>query len=264
MYFTTSDNVKLYYTDTAEKDKPVLLAIPGIGGALHMWDQAVKLFKADFRIILFNPRNQGRSQRTYKGQRIARHGADLHELLCYLHLKKVIGIGNSMGAAILWAYQSLFGAEPFAAIIDLDQPPKMVAEDSWHYGFKDLTWANYPDYLKVASGPAFYAHIDDEMFAQAKEEQEKYPCYPADNYQCRINHAQEDWRDVLMDCRLPQLVLAGKNSPFFDYHFVTAVKKLNEQISTAVIPHCGHLIQAEQPQLMYDTVMRFLRENKLP
>ena len=66
-----------------------------------------------------------------------------------------------------------------------------------------------------------------------------------------------------MDTQLPMLVLAGKNSPFFDYHFTEAVKALNEKMDTEVISNCGHLIQAEQPVKMHDAIMKFLTKNNL-
>lgn len=69
----------------------------------------------------------------------------------------------------------------------------------------------------------------------------------------------QDWRDVLIDLKIPMLVLAGQNSPFFDYHFAFAMEKLNQMISAKIIKNCGHLIQAEQPLSMYKEVMNFLK-----
>lgn len=263
MDFKTSDNVNLHYSDTGDTDKPTMLGIPGIGGSSQMWTKVIALFKDKFRFIVLDPRNQGSSERTYKGQRISRHAADVEELLANLDLTNVIGIGNSMGASNLWSYLSIYGSGRFSAIVDLDQSPKMIADKGWPYGFKDLTWDNYPDYLKLNFGKAFYNHIDDSMFNKAKQENAKHPYNPDDNYKCLINHAEEDWRDVLMDTQLPMLVLAGKNSPFFDYHFTEAVKALNEKMDTEVISNCGHLIQAEQPVKMHDAIMKFLTKNSL-
>lgn len=263
MEFTTTDNVKLYYTDTGETDKPVILGIPGIGGSSQMWQQAIKLFNKDFRFIMLDPRNQGRSERTFKGERIARHAADVEELLSHLNLKNVIGIGNSMGAANLWAYLSQYGKGRLSCMVDLDQSPKMVADDEWKFGFKDLTWMNYPDYLKRDFGKATFTHIDDQMFQAAKDEYAKFPYEPAFNFNCLVDHAEQDWRDLLLELPVPMLVLVGDKSPYFDYHFAEAVKELNAKIDVRIIHNCGHLIQAEQPEAMHDAVMDFLKEKKI-
>ncbi|BDR60560.1 hydrolase [Lactobacillus xylocopicola] len=227
-----------------------------------MWQQCAQLFSQDFRFIVLDPRNQGKSERTFKGQRISRHAADLAELMQQLNLKSVVGIGNSMGAANLWATISLFGENRFRALVDLDQPPKMIKDQSWQYGFKDLTWENFPQYLKFDFGTGIYSHVDDTMFNQAKAEAQKFPYHPEDNFLCRIDHAAQDWRDVLVGLKVPMLVLAGENSPFFDYHFATAMTTLNSVIKAETIPNCGHLLQAEQPQLVYQQVMSFLKKVK--
>ena len=254
----TNDGIRIAYYDTEESKQPIL-AVPGIGSTAILWEEVAKLFASDYRFIVIDPRNQGRSQRTFKGQRISRHAADLEELITKLNLKNIIAIGNSMGAANIWAYVSLFGYNRLQAIIDLDQPPKMIRDSSWEYGFKDLTWQNYPDYLKINFGNGNFTHINDEMFKKAKAESEKFRYFAEENFLCRIEHAMQDWRDVLIDLKVPMLVLAGQNSPFFDYHFVFAMEKLNQMISAKIIKNCGHLIQAEQPLSMYKEVMNFLK-----
>ena len=254
----TNDGIRIAYYDTEESKQPIL-AVPGIGSTAILWEEVAKLFASDYRFIVIDPRNQGRSQRTFKGQRISRHAADLEELITKLNLKNIIAIGNSMGAANIWAYVSLFGYDRLQAIIDLDQPPKMIRDSSWEYGFKDLTWQNYPDYLKINFGNGNFTHINDEMFKKAKAESEKFRYFAEENYLCRIEHAMQDWRDVLIDLKIPMLVLAGQNSPFFDYHFAFAMEKLNQTISAKIIKNCGHLIQAEQPLSMYKEVMNFLK-----
>lgn len=60
------------------------------------------------------------------------------------------------------AYLSIYGKGRLKAMVDLDQSPKMIADKSWKYGFKDLTWDNYPDMLKFDFGKAFYHHIDEK------------------------------------------------------------------------------------------------------
>ena len=255
----TNDGIRIAYYDTEESKQPIL-AVPGIGSTAILWEEVAKLFASDYRFIVIDPRNQGRSQRTYKGQRISRHAADLKELITKLNLKNIIAIGNSMGAANIWAYVSLFGYNRLQAIIDLDQPPKMIRDSSWEYGFKDLTWQNYPDYLKINFGNGNFTHINDEMFKKAKADSGKFRYFAEENFLCRIEHAMQDWRDVLIDLKIPMLVLAGQNSPFFDYHFAFAMEKLNAIISAKIIKNCGHLIQAEQPPSMYKEVTNFLKK----
>ena len=262
MEFKTNDNVTLHYSDTGEKDKPTIVGIPGIGGSSQMWPKLIKLFNDQYRFIMLDPRNQGQSERTYRGQRISRHAADLEELLVKLDLNDVIAIGNSMGAANIWAYLSIYGKGRLKAMIDLDQSPKMIADKNWKYGFKDLDWDNYPEMLKFDFGKAFYRHIDDEMFNSAKREYQDFPYDSEKNYKCLVDHAEQDWRDIIMDTPVPMLVIAGAKSPFFNPEFTKAVKFLNDHVKTAIIPECGHLPQAEQPEKTYEIIADFLKNLK--
>lgn len=262
MKFKTNDDVILHYTDTGDEDKPALIGIPGIGGSCQMWQDLIALFKNDYRFIMLDPRNQGQSERTYRGQRISRHAVDLEELLVKLNLHDVVAIGNSMGAANIWAYLSIYGKGRLKAMVDLDQSPKMIADKSWKYGFKDLTWDNYPDMLKFDFGKAFYHHIDEKMFLAAKKEYQEFPYDPAENYNCLVEHAEQDWRDMILDTPVSMLVIAGEKSPFFNPEFTQAIKMLNQDVQTAIVPECGHLPQAEQPEKTHEIIAEFLKNLK--
>lgn len=263
MFFKTNDGVKISYTDTGEKNKNTVLCIPGIGASHQLWNKAVELFNHKYRVIVIDPRNQGLSERTYKGQRIARLGMDLEELLNYLNLDKVILIGNSMGAAVIWANISLFTSKKISAVVDLDQSPKMVTDETWRYGFKDLDWTNFPDYLKLDMGRATYKRIDNEMRDKAKAEYQKYPYNPEDDFDLLCDHAEQDWRSLLIDFKIPMLILAGENSPYFNSDFARVVAGMNDKFSYEVIRDCGHVIQAEQPEKMYEAVIEFLKNNNI-
>lgn len=263
MFFKTNDNVKISYTDTQKQDKQAIICIPGIGASHELWNKAVELFSDEYRVIVMDPRNQGLSERTYKGQRISRHGMDLAELIAHLDLNKVILIGNSMGAAIIWAYISLFTSKNVAAVVDLDQSPKMVSDESWRYGFKDLDWTNYPDLLKLDMGRATYKRISEEMRNLAKAEYASHPYHPEDNFDLLRDHAEQDWRSLFVDFKIPMLVLAGENSPYFNCNFAQVVAQMNDRFSYKVISDCGHVIQAEQPEKMHEAVVEFLQKNKI-
>lgn len=99
MEFTTNDHVHLNYTDTGETDRQPVVFIPGIGGSSKMFMDAGELFHQHFRVITLDPRNQGLSEHTYKGQRISRHAIDVRELFTKLDLKM------SSRSVIQWVHQ---------------------------------------------------------------------------------------------------------------------------------------------------------------
>lgn len=262
MYFLTTDHVKLHYTDT-QTAKPALLEIPGIGGSLIMWQKLNEYLERNFRIIMLDPRNQGRSQRTFKGQRMGRHAADVEELLAKLKLTEVVAVGNSMGASTFWAYLDQYGQGRLKAMIDLDQSPKMINDANWKYGFKDLTWDNLTEYLKQPLGKATYAQIDPELFQAAKLENQRHPYDPESNYDFLLDHATKDWRDLLLETPVPMLILAGKQSPYFNSDFVDEIADLNNKIKGKKVSNCGHLMQAEASMVVANYIKEFSKVEKI-
>ncbi len=263
MEFKTSDHVLLHYTDT-QTDLPAIICLPGIGASGKLFNKMVDLLKDKYRVLVLDPRNQGLSQRTYKGQRMSRHALDLEEFLAELKLTNVIVIGNSMGASTLFAYASLFGKGRFAAMIDLDQPPKMINDDSWNFGYKDLTWDNFPISLKYHDTVhANYVRVDPEIAVPVKLERQEHPYDESSNYNFLCDHAFQDWRDVVMDLPVPLLVLAGEKSPYFNCEFAQAMQYINEKIESQVLAECGHILQAERPEETTKAILSLLERHGL-
>ena len=154
MKFKTSDHVVLDYTDEGQGQPIVILT--GFGGAKAIWrSQVGVLIAAGYRVINVDSRNHGLSMHTDKGLQISRLAMDVYELMQALQLQQPIVMGNSMGAAIWFAYVSLFGDDGLKAVIDVDQSPKMLNTPDWSYGFKDVIWADFPEFFYQPLGSAY-------------------------------------------------------------------------------------------------------------
>lgn len=263
MQFKTKDDVRLEYDDIGQG--PAVMILSGIGGNRVIWrDQVSKLVDAGYRVINIDARNQGAAEHTKKGLRISRHAMDLCEIIEDLDIQKPILMGNSMGASTIFAYASLFGTQDVAAIIDVDQSPKMIIEPGWEYGFKgQVTWDNFPDILKEPFGKSTYHKLSDETYAANKKAQKEHPYDPALNLPFLQDHAFQDWRDVIAEFTCPFLILAGEKSPFFDHHFAPVVAGLAAQGEYQVIKDSGHIVMAEQPEAFNAGLFKFLKENNL-
>ena len=259
MKFTTSDHVKLDFTDEGD-GQPVLL-LSGIGSYREIWAPTIQfLLNAGYRVINLDARNQGASQRTLKGRRMRRHAMDVKELLDWLDVNDVVGIGNSMGASTLFAYASLFDSQRFSAFIDIDQSPKMISDDTWSFGFKDLTWENFPAALKLPMGAATATPVSEEVRTSVQAARQARPYDAEQNYACLVDHTFQDWRDVLLRLPIPLLVIAGEKSPYFDPQFATATARFAPQGQAQIIKGAGHIVMAEQPDLFNEALSTFLQQ----
>src|SRR5215218_1370221 len=126
---TTNDGVRLRYRETGSGQPLVLV---------HGWSQAAALFQYQldglsdrYRVIAYDQRGHGESDKPAFGYRIARLAKDLHDFLVALDLHDVAVLGHSLGCSVLWAYWDLFGAERLAKLILVDQPPFLTRNPAW-------------------------------------------------------------------------------------------------------------------------------------
>ena len=258
MRFITSDQVSLDYTDKGSGQPIVILT--GFGGSKEIWHRQVPvLLDAGYRVINLDGRCQGLSEHTKKGLRMSRRALDAHELIEHLGLEKPILLGNSMGAATWFAYLSLFGDANVRAVIDVDQTPKMINTPSWPYGFKKITWADFPDYFKMPLGHSTYKHIDDDTYALVKGIEAEAPFDGGLMVPLLINHAFQDWRDVIADITVPFFIIAGAQSPYFNPEFAAVTAQTAVRGQSVMIADAGHIVMAEQSDAFNDALLTFLQ-----
>lgn len=246
MKFITSDHVRLDYEDEGS-GYPILL-VSGLGMCKEIWRPTkVFLLQNGYRVVTFDARNQGASEHTFKGARISRHAIDVYELLKSLSIEHCLAVGHSMGASTMFGYVSLFGRGQLDGLVDVDQSPKMINDETWHYGFKDLSWDEFPAALKMPLGRATAVEIDAVTVAAVRQANAQHPYDESANLNFAIDHAFQDWRDIVALMPVPFLAVAGEKSPYFNPDFLQAIQILNEKAQTQVVANAGHAVMAEQP-----------------
>lgn len=259
--FITNDNVILRYDDFNQTAKKVIILLSGIGSSRIIWEHQISvLIKNNYRVINLDARNQGDSQRTKKGRKISKHALDLRELIEKLEINMPILIGNSMGASTIYAYLSLFGTESIKGVISIDQSPKMINTDKWEYGYKNLSWGNFPDYMRNSIGKVTYQKINDSLTNKLKEQNEKLPYDEKSNLPLLIDHAFQDWRSVIYNADIPMLFIAGDKSPLFNCRFINILAEKNVNIKGVILKNVGHIIMAENSKLFNNEMINFTHE----
>jgi pimeloyl-ACP methyl ester carboxylesterase len=281
-FFTSSDGARLAYTDEGPRDgRPAVLvagyAMPATGWAL----QSDALLAAGYRVVAFDRRSHGASDDVLFGQRIARHGADIHELLTTLDLRGAVLVGQSMGASSIWAMLDLVGtgadsasAGPsagdtarVAGVLTIDQTPKMVNTDDWQHGFYGMDAAHsgtffddgIPDTgrgLRVDQAQPGVQRLVARIGGMPAVRQANAPS----TVRLLRDHGLQDWRDVITRLDIPFLMVAGRNSQLWPCSHAAAAVGENPFGRVAIVEDAGHATNLDQPDAFDELLLGFLAE----
>jgi non-heme chloroperoxidase len=261
----TTDGVRLWASD--EGSGPPVVLVAGYTAPAASWAlQVDALTSAGYRAIGLDRRSHGRSEAPWYGQRMARHGKDLHDALTQLDLGAVVLVGGSMGASTIWAYVDLFGTDGVRGIVSIDQTPKMINTDDWPYGFYGLTPAT--------SGTFFHEGIPATGRGRTVD-----PASPAlqrlvqrvgleglpgrlrpETLPLLRDHAQQDWRDVIARADVPVLMVAGRESQYWPCEHAEAAVRDNPRGRALVIEDSGHAVNFDRPEEFDRVLLDFLGE----
>jgi microsomal epoxide hydrolase len=119
IYFRASDGARLHYTELGPKGAPVLVFVPGWTMPGWIFTPQLLAFDHQYRVVLFDPRGQGRSAVPPSGYDEVRRGQDIGELLQRLP-GRVVVVGWSLGVLDTLAYVHQEGSAKLAGLVLID------------------------------------------------------------------------------------------------------------------------------------------------
>lgn len=213
---TTNDGVGLHYEERGE-GRPVLI-VPGWGMSVRWFDGQLEGLSDRMRVIVFDPRGQGDSDKVSRGQRMARLARDVEDVIERLALEDVVLVGWSLGVSTVLAYVDVFGTERLSKVVLVDGGTKLINDDDWDLGFVDLEGAAAWRTLVESDLDAAARQVVPAFFASPPAESE-LAWMVAETVKCdgsglgliTWNVLNQDYRDVPAKLDVPTLVIAGSH-----------------------------------------------------
>jgi non-heme chloroperoxidase len=209
----TSDGVEIVYDD--EGDGSSIVLVHGYDGFRQHWEfQRDVLLAAGHRVVALDLRCHGASDKPQHGQRVARLGQDVRELLESLDLEDVTLVAHSMGVSVSLAMFSISGFDRISRFVAIDQSPKIINEDGWPWGIHKVTWDNA---YEGACLRADWGHYEREPILPEGCSM-AWSTDAFDHESVRrllIDHFVSDWRDVLSRIPFATWVVAGGLEPYY-------------------------------------------------
>jgi non-heme chloroperoxidase len=224
--FKTNDGVRLNYWEAGSGDPIVFVPAWGASGA-EMINQLWLLAKTN-HVYVLDQRNQGTSEKTLKGQRIARYSMDLHEFLDHIGTDKTVLAGWSMGASVIWGYIDLFGTARISKAVFVDEPVSIYTHADWseeeRLNAGGMTTSPERMIAAYRGAPTNQQIVDmkvvhrsqmlDSPYARnALGLAERVGSDPDFTMLVLFDHALNDWRDVIEHkLDIPVAVFSGEQS----------------------------------------------------
>ena len=254
-------NRKIYYEITGKG--PAIVFFHGFGGNHVVWaGQVPYLVQHGYQTITFDLAGHGKSRGSAISNMVEL-ADEAAALITNLDLKSIILIGHSMGAGLVWAILKYHPELNIVKVVTIDQTPKMLNDEEWHYGWAhdqiELTQDNFKNVL------SYYDHIketlngiDDQVWSKLYPFKQKYPFEREKNMPLLFDHVQKDWRPTVYGIRIPALSISSTKSPYFKIGYVTEMQKHNKNIEINTVDDAGHDIMAEKPAEFNHLLGKFL------
>tara|TARA_R110002050_G_scaffold290260_1_gene443803 strand:+ start:134570 stop:135331 length:762 start_codon:yes stop_codon:yes gene_type:complete len=240
-----------------------LIILHGLFGMLDNWQTLGKRWAENYQVILVDLRNHGHSPRDPElNYQVMME--DLEELTDDLFLDDINIIGHSMGGKLAMKFAQTY-PQLMNKLIVADIGPKKypVHHQQILNGLQSVPIHEMKSRKEVHEILSNYIPQDQtiQFFLKNLYWKEKGILDWRFNLASVVNNIQNVGEDLLSETfTKPSLFIRGGNSNYILDEDMADIKKAFPNAELATIPNSGHWLHAENPQLFYELVTKFLQE----
>lgn len=267
-----NENVCLYYEDYGE-GQPIIL-IHGWPLSHKMWEyQIAELVAAGYRVIAYDRRGFGQSDRPWNGYDYDTLASDLNDLIGHLELKDVILIGFSMGGGEVARYIGIYGTQKISKavligavtpfLLKTDDNPDGVDADVFE-GMKEGISKDRPGFFKEF-GKNFmnYDQNKDRISEAQLDFNWNIACHasPKGTLDCVDSFGKTDFREDCKKFDIPTLVVHGDADNIVPIDVSGAkAKELIPNADYKIIENAPHGLMMTHRKELNKVILDFLKK----
>lgn len=267
-----NENVCLYYEDYGE-GQPIIL-IHGWPLSHKMWEyQIAELVAAGYRVIAYDRRGFGQSDRPWNGYDYDTLASDLNDLIGHLELKDVILIGFSMGGGEVARYIGIYGTQKISKavligavtpfLLKTDDNPDGVDADVFE-GMKEGISKDRPGFFKEF-GKNFmnYDQNKDRISEAQLDLNWNIACHasPKGTLDCVDSFGKTDFREDCKKFDIPTLVVHGDADNIVPIDVSGAkAKELIPNADYKIIENAPHGLMMTHRKELNKVILDFLKK----
>ncbi|MBS1879252.1 MAG: alpha/beta hydrolase [Actinobacteria bacterium] len=259
-FLQTPDGARLRYTERGDGPQTVVL-VHGWKGSHRMWDPAMHRLADEFRVISFDNRGMGESDRPTGRYDFDLLADDLDFVLTELGVEDATLVGWSMGCSISLQYLSRGGARA-ARLVLINGPIRLENDDEWAWGlpagqldiFVEELVAAWPgSELEFARG----ANLDPDgayadLYYRVALQTELIDSIRIVREQQRLDH-----RPVLRGLQLPVLAIYGRQDPYYDEGLARYIAEQVPDGRYLMFEQSAHPVHYDEPDRFREVIAEF-------
>lgn len=261
--FRTADGASIAFDDEGE-GRPLVL-LHGLMAHAGFFD-AQRALADRFRVVRIDLRGHGESRREGEAARIETLAGDVAALSRELGLAGAIGVGWSLGAAVLWHVLAGPESARYAGAVVVDMTARVRNDESWDLGLSpdlcearaEAIRANFESFA-ASAGAAIFAQADGEarhpLAGWAAAEFARNDAAAIASLWASL--VDQDFRPLLAAIRQPTLVVHGARSHLYGSDTADHLVAALPNASAIRFDRSGHAPHLEQPELFNAALARF-------
>ncbi|MEW5722260.1 MAG: alpha/beta hydrolase [Thermodesulfobacteriota bacterium] len=165
-YLEVEPGVEIYYEDKGQG--PPIVIVSGWTFTTEVFAHQLEQLSKTHRVVVLDPRSQGRSTVTLEGNDYITHASDLAKVIEALKLQDIVLIGWSFGCLTTWGYIKEKGIDNLKChvCVDLSPKPLSVNPGDWVEGPLDEIAGAFPALRTPKGQRDFVAWYADEVMVQ--------------------------------------------------------------------------------------------------
>lgn len=248
-----ANNIELYYEELGEGD-PIIF-VHGWMEDNSMWNSQIDYFSREHRVIAYDQRGHGRSDKPQKGYSMQTLSDDLYFFAQSLNIERFTLVGHSMGGMT-------------AMVFTLDHPEKvsklvLIGTDAKSaFSLRIMLWVmmHVLPYNTFAEGSDIkYYRPTEQMKREAAERALRTPRHAA--YECFKEFCTKyDIRDRVSNIKIPTLIIAGNKDNLTPVKLNRYLNKQIEGSKMVIIPDSKHMPMIEKADRVNEIMDEFINE----
>jgi len=261
-FFATPGGVRLRISDRGEGASTIVL-VHGWKQSHRLWDETVAALAARHRVVAFDLRGMGESDKPRCRYDFAEHASDLAAVLDGLALREVTLVGWSMGCSVSLEYLARHGAGAVARLVLINGPIRLTATEDFPHAMapgtvedvlEDLA-AHWPSRERAFVAASIRApHADQvEWLWQIALQTPLDVALAAVRRQLELDHRA-------LVCALPVPVLAayGRHDPYYPVALADWIATNAPRGERVIFERSAHCIPFEEGPRFRDCLEAFI------